>query len=58
MNQEFLKWLSQMPNGYKLVGHKDAYYNGQSQVKLFIAKEKWLWLKTLLFGRDSMPYLG
>ena len=40
MNQEFLKWLSQMPNGYKLVGHKDAYYNWQSQVKLFIAKGK------------------
>ena len=40
MNQDFLKWLSQIPNGYKLVGHKDAYYNGQSQVKLFIAKGK------------------
>jgi hypothetical protein len=39
MNQEFLKWLSQIPNGYRLVGHKDAFYNGQSQVKLFIAKD-------------------
>ena len=41
MNQEFLKWLSEMPTNYKLVGHKDnAIYNGQSQIKLFIKKEK------------------
>ena len=41
MNKEFLKWLSEMPTHYKLVGHKDnAIYNGQSQIKLFIKKEK------------------
>ena len=41
MNQEFLKWLSEMPINYKLVGHKDnAFYHGQSQIKLFIKKEK------------------
>ena len=39
MNQEFLKWLALIPNGYKVVAHKDAFYNGQSQVKLFIAKD-------------------
>ena len=40
MIQEFLIWLSLIPNGYRVVAHKDAFYNGQSQVKLFIAKGK------------------
>jgi len=40
MNQDFLKWLSQMPTNYRLVGQKDAFYHGQSQIKLFIKKEK------------------
>ena len=40
MNQDFLKWLSEMPTNYKLVGNKEGFYNGQSQIKLFIKKEK------------------
>ena len=40
MDAEFLKWLSLMPKGYKLSGHKEALYNGQSQVKLFINKQE------------------
>ena len=40
MNQEFLKWLSEMPTNYKLVGNKEGMYHGQSQIKLFIKKEK------------------
>ena len=40
MNEEFLKWLALMPKGYKVTGHKEADYNGQPQVKLFINKQE------------------
>tara|TARA_R100001443_G_scaffold4759_1_gene13342 strand:+ start:1178 stop:1300 length:123 start_codon:yes stop_codon:yes gene_type:complete len=39
MNPELIKWLAAMPKEYQLAGSKESYYNGEKQVKLFLAKK-------------------
>ena len=39
MSPEIIKWLADMPKGYQLSGSKEAYYNGQKQLKLFLSKK-------------------
>ena len=39
MSPELIKWLADMPKEYKLSGSKEAYYNGERQLKLFLSKK-------------------
>ncbi len=39
MTPELIKWLADMPKEYKLSGSKEAYYGGETQVKLFLSKK-------------------
>ena len=39
MSPELIKWLADMPKEYKLSGSKEAYYNGEKQLKLFLSKK-------------------
>ena len=35
MDSEILKWIEQAPKHIKLSAHKECFYNGQLQLKLF-----------------------
>jgi len=39
MSPELIEWLAAMPKNYQLSGSKEAYYNGQKQLKLFLSKK-------------------
>ena len=35
MDSEILKWIAQAPKQIKLSAHKECFYNGEPQLKLF-----------------------